>query len=443
MIRYLIAITSILFILSANTLAQALSIEANLISRVNTANKALENELAKILREKRSYTKKINQLQTRVNKLSDQANNLQRLADEKLVSLENLKIRSNKWEEQLNYQTHLLSVYEKLIQSTSKRDEVTNTNFSEISVLEKTFEEIESRLNPNWKKVQLATQGGNMIAANTLALGPHSWFLDVTREKAGLFEFDPITNENIAFYTFSESQRSQLQDLLGSNIGIVSFDPTLGRAVELINNKETLFSHIHKGGIWVFPILFFGMISLAIAVIKFVQILKLKKYTEDVVQNIQNAVEKPMEVALLELKQHIKDHRDPLLQLANTVVKMPPSNEREDLLFSQLNNERHKVEKYLDVISIVTAVAPLLGLLGTVSGMINTFKMLTVFGSGDPAAISGGISEALVTTELGLIVAIPSLVINALLSRKVKSHVHGLETHAITLNNLARHAHSS
>ena len=66
--------------------------------------------------------------------------------------------------------------------------------------------------------------------------------------------------------------------------------------------------------------------------------------------------------------------------------------------------------------------------------MINTFMMMNTFGTGDAATVSGGISEALVTTELGLIVAIPSLILSALLSRKAKSHNAKLEANAIQLS---------
>ena len=90
----------------------------------------------------------------------------------------------------------------------------------------------------------------------------------------------------------------------------------------------------------------------------------------------------------------------------------------------------------LGAIALTAAVAPLLGLLGTVSGMITTFKLMTLFGSGDASAVSAGISEALVTTELGLVVAIPALLAHALMSRKVKSYYSELETTAIRLSQL-------
>jgi len=99
-------------------------------------------------------------------------------------------------------------------------------------------------------------------------------------------------------------------------------------------------------------------------------------------------------------------------------------------------HDKHKLDNYIGAIAITASVAPLLGLLGTVSGMIETFKMMTLFGSGDPEVVSGGIAQALITTELGLVVAIPALVLNALLSRKAKAYYSQLEAFALQLSQL-------
>ncbi|RZA05465.1 MAG: MotA/TolQ/ExbB proton channel family protein, partial [Moraxellaceae bacterium] len=93
-------------------------------------------------------------------------------------------------------------------------------------------------------------------------------------------------------------------------------------------------------------------------------------------------------------------------------------------------------DMYMGIVATSAAVAPLLGLLGTVSGMINTFKMMTIFGSGDVSTVSGGISEALITTELGLIVAVPSLVISAILTRQIKTYSHAMENFAIKISKI-------
>lgn len=89
--------------------------------------------------------------------------------------------------------------------------------------------------------------------------------------------------------------------------------------------------------------------------------------------------------------------------------------------------ERPPIESYLGMIKIVSMVAPLLGLLGTVTGMIQTFQAITIFGAGDPTAMAGGISAALVTTVLGLVVAIPTVLIHSYLNGKAKGIIQVLE----------------
>ena len=85
--------------------------------------------------------------------------------------------------------------------------------------------------------------------------------------------------------------------------------------------------------------------------------------------------------------------------------------------------------------AITAAAAPLLGLLGTVTGMIKTFNLITIFGTGDAKSLSSGISEALVTTELGLIVAIPALILHGVLSRMTKEKIAALEQTALSFVN--------
>ncbi|MEM9304170.1 MAG: MotA/TolQ/ExbB proton channel family protein, partial [Pseudomonadota bacterium] len=88
----------------------------------------------------------------------------------------------------------------------------------------------------------------------------------------------------------------------------------------------------------------------------------------------------------------------------------------EDIVSEEILHESATLNRFGTAILVIAAVAPLLGLLGTVTGMISTFDIITEFGTGDPKLLSGGIAIALVTTELGLIVAIPTLLIGNLLT---------------------------
>jgi biopolymer transport protein ExbB len=89
--------------------------------------------------------------------------------------------------------------------------------------------------------------------------------------------------------------------------------------------------------------------------------------------------------------------------------------------------ERPAIESGLNLLKIIAMVAPLLGLLGTVTGMIVTFQAITIFGAGDPKAMAGGISSALVTTVLGLCVAIPTVLLHTIVNGRAKRILHILE----------------
>lgn len=103
------------------------------------------------------------------------------------------------------------------------------------------------------------------------------------------------------------------------------------------------------------------------------------------------------------------------------VLRAPEGADREalqDVAAEALLAEQPSLDRFGTVIFVVAAVAPLLGLLGTVTGMIATFEIITEFGTGDPKMLSGGISEALITTQLGLVVAIPAVLLGNLLKAR-------------------------
>jgi biopolymer transport protein ExbB len=85
------------------------------------------------------------------------------------------------------------------------------------------------------------------------------------------------------------------------------------------------------------------------------------------------------------------------------------------------------LEHSLNLLKIIAAVAPLMGLLGTVTGMIITFQAITIFGAGDPQAMAGGISSALITTVLGLMVAIPTVLLHTLVNSRAQKIIHILD----------------
>lgn len=93
----------------------------------------------------------------------------------------------------------------------------------------------------------------------------------------------------------------------------------------------------------------------------------------------------------------------------------------------------HEMERFINALGTISTITPLLGLLGTVIGMIKVFTTITAVGVGDPATLAGGISEALITTAAGLTVAIPTVIFHRYLKRKIDELVMGMEQEAMKL----------
>lgn len=111
----------------------------------------------------------------------------------------------------------------------------------------------------------------------------------------------------------------------------------------------------------------------------------------------------------------------------------------EDIIGETILNESSNIDKFGSAILVIAAISPLLGLLGTVTGMISTFDIITEFGTGDPKLLSSGISEALLTTEFGLVVAIPLLLAGNLLSswgKKIKNNLEQAALHMINMHKV-------
>ena len=123
---------------------------------------------------------------------------------------------------------------------------------------------------------------------------------------------------------------------------------------------------------------------------------------------------------------------------AGTSVEVKVTGEHlEDIVSESILHESSHLNRFGAFITVVAAVAPLLGLLGTVTGMIQTFDVITEFGTSDPKLLSGGIAVALVTTELGLIVAIPLLLLGSLLNGWAERLKDDMEKGALKIINLA------
>ncbi len=229
-------------------------------------------------------------------------------------------------------------------------------------------------------------------------------------------------------------------ELVRTGRGEIPLDPTLGNAHKIEATKQTLWEHISKGGPVMIPILGMAGAALLVVLYKWIALTLMPKPSEKKIKALLNAVSRGDES---KARQRVRQIKGPIGKMLADGVKhiREPRELIEEVMYETVLSTKLRLQRLLPFVAIAAASAPLLGLLGTVTGIINTFKLITVFGSGDAKMLSGGISEALITTEFGLIVAIPSLLLHAFLSRKARGMANQMEKTAIAFANEVGKAH--
>ena len=201
--------------------------------------------------------------------------------------------------------------------------------------------------------------------------------------------------------------------------GYVSFSvdpsgPSGGALLANLVQNPSLLERINQGGIIGYIILAIGGITLLYALYKYVMLWMMGREVEAQLASSTPNSNNPLGRVLKVGASHMKETIDRLeLKLAEAIMA-----------------ERPSIERGISFVKIVSVVAPLAGLLGTVTGMIVTFQQITLFGTGDPKIMAGGISQALVTTVLGLVVAIPTTLAHSFLQSSARSVVDVLEEQA-------------
>lgn len=419
---------SALMLTTAGASAASLDeVESQLVADIQNAQRALGETEASISRERGTLAQQLNAAQNRVLDLRQRTIAARRAADEETLSLQQIETRLQAWQEQGQFQSRLLAGF--LGRNGLRPASASAINMqADLAVFADYLTAQETRLYPRWQNDALVLPDGQLTEASQLALGPVRWFAHAGT--AGLVKTE---NERHTVSLMLEDEAAAgILALQQESSGIITFDPTLTRALLLVEDQETLLQHLQKGGIWVIPILLFALFATVTAGLKALSLYRLPALLPALAERVESAI-KQGGGALRALQQKAQGAQALLLGIALTPQS---ASQRDDRLHAALLLQRNQLERWLGAIAITASVSPLLGLLGTVSGMIATFKLMTLFGAGDASAVSAGISEALVTTELGLVVAIPALLAHALMSRRIKSYFAALEHDAVQLSQL-------
>jgi biopolymer transport protein ExbB len=189
---------------------------------------------------------------------------------------------------------------------------------------------------------------------------------------------------------------------------------------------------VKSGGWLMIPIILCSMVSLAIIVERFWSLRVDKVLPKHLVATVWSAV-KNGTFKTEDLKLLSKGSALGKILSAGLIHRNQPRDRIKQSVEERGREVVHDLERFLDVLGTIASISPLLGLLGTVVGMISVFATITTQGVGDPGALAGGISQAMVTTAGGLSVAIVSLVFYRYFRRRIDSIVVEMEREAIRM----------
>ncbi|MEL7185951.1 MAG: MotA/TolQ/ExbB proton channel family protein [Pseudomonadota bacterium] len=213
-------------------------------------------------------------------------------------------------------------------------------------------------------------------------------------------------------------------DIVNSDSGAVTFglDVTKGTVLDLLVETPSLIDKFHQGGYVGYAIAILGVIGVLIAVLRLVALSGDARKVAAQLKRETASTDNPLGRVLAAYESNRNADTETIeLKLSEAALKEMPG-----------------LTKGLLFIKVVSAVAPLMGLLGTVTGMIKTFQVITLYGAGDPKMMAGGISQALVTTVLGLLVAIPMVLLHTIVSGQSRKIVNILQSQSAGL--VAQHS---
>jgi biopolymer transport protein ExbB len=447
-----LAATALAFSSAQGQSFQAASAQAD--KDLQSALQELSNIRNDIAKEKIPLIKEVSSLEDQVRQKTSELDRLRRLRDNKDLGLNRLRDQVEAVEAQNEYTAGLLDEFVRSFE--------TRIDYSEVQLYAETAEE--ARLALDDADMSQADRFGKQIAVIGVALnrleqlsggytfkgkaltpngeieegtfaafGPSVFFASAESPLAGI-TYNKLNAAEAAIAVPGELYAEGIRNFAEKGEGKIPADPTLGKALKIAEGSDTILEHLAKGGSVGTVILGLGAVCLLLAAFKTYEVTSFRTPAPEDVQNVISCIEQGDIAKARTAASGILGPGGALL-----VKGVEHANEKrgtlEEILYEKILVVRPRLERLLPFIALTAAAAPLLGLLGTVTGMIKTFNLITIFGTGDAKSLSSGISEALVTTELGLIVAIPALIIHGLLSRMAKQKLGDMEQTAVGFIN--------
>lgn len=290
----------------------------------------------------------------------------------------------------------------------------TSSQLASIEEMERLWFELQREMTESGKVVRFATtvvdqsgaeQQGEVIRVGAFNLVSDGKYLRYNHNTDKVAELVRQPSDR-----FTETTR----DLASANPGeLVQFglDPSHGTLLEALIKEPNLRERVESGGIVGYIIILVGILALLLALERIITLSLTRSKVKSQMKSADVKNNNPLgRVLAVHKDNRAMDPETLELKLAEAIIR-----------------ERPRLERSIPLLKIIAVAAPLMGLLGTVIGMILTFQAITLFGTGDPKLMSGGISQALVTTVLGLLVAIPTVFLHSIASTMAKGVMHTLE----------------
>lgn len=409
---------------------------------------------AEVETERLPLARKVSELeQTLINRRAELAK-LQRFQENQLVELNALKTEAKRLSDEVKYTDSLVTEYARAFRSrlsfveepryVAMLDAVDKAGATaDVSAAEK-FAQRAVLLSTALQRAETA-QGGEVFEAKALdkqglvqsgkvaLIGPVAMFASGNGGAAGLLQQE-LNKADPTIASLDKTLEDASRKLATSGTGELVLDPTMGNAFKLSALQETLYQKLEKGGVAIIPLVLLGVASVVLACYKWLQLSRIRLARESDLQTVLKHIEAREHSAALKHARSIPGLAGELL--ATAVEHVDEKKEYiEEVLYEKMLGARTRLERGLPFLALAATTGPLLGLLGTVTGMIATFKIISSFGGGDPKMLAAGISEALICTATGMAIAIPALLFHAFLTRRAKGIIGSMEQLAVGFVN--------
>jgi len=234
----------------------------------------------------------------------------------------------------------------------------------------------------------------------------------------------------------SWSTQRDIRAYIRGEDGHAPVDVSGGAVFQRLAGEKTWMEWVQDGGVLIWPIFGIGLLALLLGLERLFFILRIRSNSDRIMQTITSLIQEDKWSESLEFCR--ANRNSPTSQVMARGLECIGQSKQilDNAMQEAMLKLLPRLERFLPTLSVLAAIAPLLGLLGTVTGMISTFQTITIFGTGDAKHMAGGISEALITTQAGLMVAVPIMFLHHLLDRRIEKILGDIEEKGARLSLL-------